>query len=115
MKKTTFDKAPADLPKISKGGRKVLMVGGPDAGRVRIVPEGIEMLAGDEDWMYKIHTMRFSDGQPVYFAFAANEHPGKMFVQMWREYSPAIMIKGDVEYQTYQAIRRANADQPTST
>jgi hypothetical protein len=90
------------------------MVGGPDAGRIRVIPESAgEFVKGEHDWVYQIRTLSFGPGEePIHFAFAADQHPGQMFVQLWREYAPAIQIKGDELYHSYQKIREA---QPSST
>lgn len=105
---TTGDKSPH-----TQVGRKVLMVGGPDAGRIRVVPESAgEYLMGQEDWVYRIFVLRFPDSkEPIHFAYAANEPIGKLFIDLWREYSPAIQIKGDEKFLSYQKLRR----QPSST
>lgn len=93
-------------------GRKVLMIGGPDAGRIRIVPESAgDHLRGDDDWIYKIWTMSFKGNkQPIHFAYDAEAAPGAFLVDMWREYSPAVQIKGDEKYLSYQTLKRNNPE-----
>jgi len=87
-------------------GNKVLFIGGPEAGNVRIVPEseGPEVKA-DNDWVYRIWPIRMpGDSNTVYFAYAANQHPLKMFIDMWREYSPSAQIKRSAETLTYSKL-----------
>lgn len=78
-------------------GRKVLFIGGPEAGNVRLVPDSHgDILKSDNDYVYKVWPMSMpGDRTKIFFAYAANEHPIKMLIDMWREYSPAAQIKRD--------------------
>lgn len=87
-------------PNVS-GGRKVAFVGGPEAGRARVIPEshGDLIKAGREDdgsqYVYRIWPFQMAGHKkPMYFAFAANEHPLRLLYAMWEEYSIAAQIRG---------------------
>jgi len=94
-------------------GRKVLFVGGPEAGNVRIIPESHgETIAADHDWIYRIWPIRIPGSNEIaYFAYAADQHPLKLFIDMWREYSPVAQIKRNNPEvaQTYQTVKRQTA------
>lgn len=90
-------------------GRKVLFVGGPEAGNVRIIPESHgEHIKADHDYVYRIWPMRMvGDKSTAYFAYAADQHPLQLYIDMWREYSPVAQIKrgtADVA-RTYQSVK----------
>ena len=77
-------------------GNKVLFVGGPEAGNVRIIPESHgDHIKADNDYIYKIWPMRMAGDKKMtaYFAYAADQHPLNMYMDMWREYSPVAQIK----------------------
>ena len=92
-------------------GRKVLFVGGPEAGNVRIVPESTgDHVQGEGDYIYRIWPMRITGNtETAYFAYAADQHPLNMYMDMWREYSPVAQIKrADPNIaQTYQQVTPA--------
>lgn len=88
-------------------GRKVLFVGGPEAGNVRLVPESEgDHLMGEHDFVYRIWPIRIhGDKRTIHFAYAADQHPLEMYIDMWREYSPAAQIRGATgAIQTYQKV-----------
>ncbi len=89
-----------------KTGNKVLFVGGPEAGNVRIVPEDHTVLKGDNDWLYQIWPVRMrGDKRVMYVAFDATKAPIEAFLEMWQEYSPAAQIRRDAsEALTYQRV-----------
>ncbi len=94
-------------------GNKVLFVGGPEAGNVRVVPESHgDMLKADNDYVYKIWPLRMAGNKKTaYFAYAADQHPLQMFMDMWREYSPVAQIKRnnpDIAL-AYQSIKRQDS------
>ena len=91
-------------------GNKVLFVGGPEAGNVRLVPESEgDMLkaGGTEDYYYKIWPMKMAGSTDVlYFAYVANQHPMRMLLDMWREYAPtAQILRKGVEASTYNNVK----------
>ena len=88
-------------------GRKVLFVGGPEAGNVRIVPESMgDVMKADGDYLYKIWPFKMAGhSQTVHFAYAADQHPLNMLIEVWREYSPAAQIKREAGIETYQKLR----------
>ena len=92
-----------------QNGRKVLFVGGPEAGNVRVVPESYgDHIKGEADYMYRIWPIRIpGNNQTAFFGYAADQHPLQLFIDMWREYSPAAQIRRDtgVEAATYQKIK----------
>ena len=86
-------------------GNKVLFVGGPEAGNVRVIPESHgDLIMGDHDFCYKIWPIRMQGASTsIYFAYAADQHPIQLFLDMWRDYSPAAQIRGEMNVaQTYQ-------------
>lgn len=89
-------------------GRKVLFIGGPEAGNVRVVPESAgDHVQGESDYIYRIWPMSVPGNKAVaYFAYAANENPLNMYMDMWREYSPVAQIRrADPNIaQTYQKV-----------
>jgi hypothetical protein len=90
-------------------GRKVMFIGGPEAGNVRVVPESHgDVVQGDSDYIYRIYPISLpGNSQKAFFAYAADQHPLQMFVDMWREYSPAAQIRGQMPgvAQTYQKVK----------
>ena len=89
-------------------GNRVLFVGGPEAGNVRIIPEshGDFVKTDDDTWVYRIWPTRMAgDKRTLYFAYDAQRHPIEMYLEMWREYSPAAQIqRGAREALTYNKI-----------
>ena len=88
-------------------GRKVLFVGGPEAGNVRIIPESHgDHIKADHDYVYRIWPIAMKGTtQQAFFAYAADQHPLQLFIDMWREYSPVAQIKrGGTEAATYQHV-----------
>ena len=88
-------------------GNRVLFVGGPEAGNVRIVPESHgDIMKADGDWIYRIWPMRVpGDKRTLYFAYDATRHPIDMYLEMWREYSPTAQItRGAREALTYNKV-----------
>ena len=87
-------------------GNQVLFVGGPEAGNVRVIPESHgEMIMADEDYVYRIWPVRMpGNSATAYFGYTADKHPLDMFLEMWREYSPAIQIRNGTTTQTYQKV-----------
>lgn len=87
-------------------GRKVLFIGGPEAGNIRIIPESHgDVVTGDADTVYKIWPMRMQgDKRTIYFAYVANEHPINMLIDMWREYSPVAQIKRGQDTLSYNRV-----------
>jgi len=76
-------------------GNKVLFVGGPEAGNIRIVPDSHgDVIKGDGDYLYRIWPIAMPGAkQKAFFAYAADQHPLQLFIDMWREYSPVAQIK----------------------
>lgn len=95
-----------------KVGRKVLFVGGPEMGNVRIVPESHgDTIGADHDWVYRIWPIRIPGSTDIaYFAYDADRHPLNLFIEMWQEYSPVAQIKrGDPAIAlTYQTLKKGN-------
>jgi hypothetical protein len=90
-----------------RSGRKVLFIGGPEAGNARHVPESVgDYLQGEADYMYRIWPFRMEGSTDmVYFAYAANQHPMKMLIDLWREYSPSAQIQRNSDVKTYQKVQ----------
>jgi len=97
----------------STEGRKVAFIGGPEAGRARIIPESHgDLVMGSCDYLYRIWPVKMSgDPRTLHFAFAANEHPIKMMYKLWEEYSIAAQIRGG----DYTHIKRMGQDIKTRT
>jgi hypothetical protein len=79
-------------------GRKVLFVGGTEAGNVRVIPESHgDVIRGGErgiEEYYHIWPIRLKGADDVmYLAYDADKHPMQMLLEMWREYSPVAQIK----------------------
>lgn len=91
-----------------KVGRKVLFIGGPEAGNVRVIPESFgNVVQSDADFIYSIWPVRLpGNTDTAYFAYASDQHPLQMFIDMWREYSPVAQIKRNDPSiaQTYQKL-----------
>lgn len=88
-------------------GRKVWFVGGPQAGNVRKIPEGDD-LVNDGDFIYRIFRYAMPGDQLcVYIAYAANQPPIHALVDMWREYSEVAQIKRGItdEGKTYNKLQ----------
>ena len=88
-------------------GRKVLFVGGPEAGNVRLIPESHgNHINAPGDYVYRIWPISMPGStQKAFFAYAADQHPLKLFIDMWREYSPTAQIKRDAtEAPVYQQV-----------
>jgi hypothetical protein len=74
-------------------GRNVAFIGGPDAGKVRIVPEDVPQLQSG-DWIYHIHPIQFhGTTKPLWFAYNADVHPAQMIVDLWESYSETESLK----------------------
>ena len=90
-------------------GNKVLFVGGPEAGNVRIIPESHgNVIQADGDYVYQIWPLKMpGDKRTAYFAYAADQHPLQMFLDMWRDYSPTAQIRRDNPdiALTYQSVK----------
>jgi len=97
----------AENTKNIRTGNKVLFVGGPEAGNVRLVPESAgEVVQGEGDYFYKIWPMRMKGSTDVmYLAYAADQHPMKMMLEMWREYAPAAQIRAETTMPTYNKAK----------
>lgn len=96
-----------DAPNV-RSGRKVLFVGGPEAGNVRLIPEEHEYAKGEGDYLYRIWPVAMpGDKRKMFMAYRADAHPIEMFLEMWRDYSPAAQIKRDVAdgQLTYNKLR----------
>jgi hypothetical protein len=89
-------------------GNKVLFVGGPEAGNVRVIPDSHgDMVQGANDYVYRIYPISLpGNKQRAFFAYAADQHPLQMFIDMWREYAPAAQIRSQTAgvAQTYQKV-----------
>ena len=91
-------------------GRKVLFVGGPEAGNVRMVPESHgDHVKAESEYIYRIWPFRMAGvtaANTMFLAYAADQHPMNMLVEMWREYSPVAQIKRNDPSiaQTYQTL-----------
>lgn len=94
-------------------GRRVLFVGGPDAGVVRNVPEsyGDYVKHPDGEFVYKIHSFRVGKDQ-LFIGFQQGDHILNAIVEMFREYSPAAQIRRETGTQTYQSIAQNNKPAP---
>lgn len=89
-------------------GRKVLFVGGPEAGNARSIPEsyGDIVKHGDGEYVYKIHQFRVGK-DVLHLAFRNGDHILNAVVEMFREYAPAAQIKRESGIQTYHNIKPA--------
>lgn len=90
-------------------GRKVLFVGGTEAGNVRVIPDShgdvIKGSAGVEEY-YKIWPIKMKGStDEIFFAYAADQHPMKMLIDMWREYSPAAQIRRGADNRSYDSLK----------
>jgi hypothetical protein len=96
-------------------GRKILFVGGPEAGNVRLVPEGNDRLRSDDGYMYAVHGIAMPGDQRVIFiAFEEGRSPIEAIVDIWREYSETAQIKrgiGLTDGRTYQSVKQNVAAQ----
>ncbi len=97
------------MDKNVRNGNRVLFIGGPEAGNVRIVPESYgDRVMGDGDYVYRIYPISLpGNKQKAFFAYAADQHPLNMFIDMWQEYSPAAQIRSQTAgvAQTYQKAK----------
>jgi len=98
-------------------GRKVLFVGGTEAGNVRMVPESHgDVVKASDDEYYRIWPIKMKGSDAImYFAYEAEGHPMQMLLEMWREYSPTAQIMRDnpniaPTYQNVKSIVAAKAD-----
>lgn len=75
-------------------GRRVLFVGGPEAGNVRSIPEsfGDYVKAEDGEFVYRIWPFKVGKDQ-LFLAYENGNHILNAIVEMFREYSPAAQIK----------------------
>jgi len=87
-------------------GNRVLFVGGPEAGNIRVIPESHgSTIKAPNDWVYRIWPVKMpGNNQTAYFAYAADQHPLQLFIDMWREYSPAAQIKRGHETLSYSEL-----------
>jgi len=94
----------AENTKNIRNGNKILFVGGPEAGNVRIVPESEGDMLAAGDYVYKIWPFQMQGHTAkMFFAYAADQHPMNLLLELWREYSPAAQIRRDAtEAITYQ-------------
>lgn len=97
-------------------GNKVLFVGGPEAGNIRLIPESHgDIIQAEHDYVYRIWPIRMvGTAKTAYFAYAADQHPLQLFIDMWREYSPVAQIKRNdpniaMSYQSIKDNARAKA------
>lgn len=84
-------------------------MGGPEAGNVRVVPDDDlgKIIQGDNGYLYQLHPLRMKGASnTMWFAYAANQHPMQMFLDMWREYSPTAQIKRSHDTLTYNKLRK---------
>lgn len=90
-------------------GNRVCFVGGPEAGRVRLIPESVgDHIKGEGDFIYRIVKMQMPGYHgTAYFACSADQHPMDMFMEMWREYAPAAQIKSKTLDLTYNKAQKA--------
>lgn len=91
-------------------GRKVLFIKGPEAGNVRVIPESHgDHIKADNDWVYRIWPVKMAGTtESIFFAYPADAHPIKMFIDMWREYSPVAQIKRSAtEARTYSNLGKS--------
>jgi len=93
-------------------GNKVLFVGGPEAGNVRVIPDSAgEYVQSEADYVYRIYPISLpGNSKKAFFAYAANQHPLQLFIDMWRDYSPAAQIRGRMDgvTETYQKARKVS-------
>lgn len=91
-------------------GRRVLFVGGPEAGIARSVPEsfGEFVKSRDGEFVYRIHHFKVGN-DTLYIAYENGNHILNAIVEMFREYSPAAQIKRETgQTLTYQSIANNN-------
>jgi len=79
-------------------GRTVGFVGGPEAGRARIIPESqgdkIRAAPGSDYW-YRIWPFQLPGSKAIlHLAFDIQKHPLNLLVALWEEYSVAAQIRG---------------------
>jgi hypothetical protein len=87
-------------------GRRVLFVGGPDAGVARKIPEsyGDVVKHPDGEFVYRIHAFRVGN-DVLHIAYENGNHILNAIVEMFREYSPTAQIKRETgQTLTYQHI-----------
>jgi hypothetical protein len=98
----------AENTKNIRNGNKVLFVGGPEAGNVRVVPESVgEYLQSENDFIYRIIKLEMPGHKGVmWLAGAADQHPMEYFLEMWREYSPAAQIQRQTNALTYNVAKK---------
>jgi len=84
------------MSKNIKVGRKVGFIGGPEAGRMRIIPESAgKNVVGEGDFIYRIWPFSMPGAKEVlHLACAADQHPINMLIKMWEEYSVSAQIRG---------------------
>ncbi len=89
-------------------GRKVLFVGGPEAGNVRLVPESHgDHVKSESEYIYRIWPFKMAGStEAMFFGYAADQHPMNMLVEIWREYAPVAQIKRNdpTIAQTYNTL-----------
>jgi len=91
-------------------GNKILFVGGPEAGNVRIIPESHgDVVMADNDYVYKIWPFSMKGHKAtMYLACAADKHPMDMLLEMWREYAPAAQIRRKTDVLSYNKLGPAS-------
>ena len=95
-------------------GRRVLFVGGPEAGNARSIPEsyGDIVKSHDGEYLYQIHHFRMGK-DVLHIAYRHGDHILNAIVEMFREYSPAAQIKRESGLaKTYQSIAENNKPAP---
>lgn len=84
------------VAQFGRVGRKVAFVGGPDAGKVRRIPENIgQVTAGD--WIYHIHPVKFQGVETMWFAYNVDVHPAQLIVDMWEVYSTQKHLEASID------------------
>lgn len=98
-----------ETPNI-RTGRRVLFIGGPEAGRARAIPDSYGEFVKAEDGEYVYRIYEFRAGKDVlHLAFRNGDHILNGIVEMFREYSPAAQIKRETADKTYQTIAQNNS------
>jgi len=98
----------AENTKNVRNGNKVLFVGGPEAGNVRMIPESVgEFVQSEHDFVYRIIKLEMPGHSGVmWLAGSADQHPMEYFLEMWREYSPAAQIQRQTGAMTYNVAKK---------
>lgn len=90
-------------------GNRVCFVGGPEAGRVRVIPESVgQYVKSEGDFIYRLVKMQMpGHSGTAYFACSADQHPMDMFMEMWREYAASAQIKAGISDLTYNRAQKS--------